>query len=48
MESVKGCGPASVFREAADTKVLGSPDYMARGNISMRVCFMFMDISMPW
>ncbi|KAG5061575.1 hypothetical protein JHK87_002604 [Glycine soja] len=36
VESVKGCGPASVFREAADTKVLGSPDYMARGNISMR------------
>ncbi|KAG4972847.1 hypothetical protein JHK87_029668 [Glycine soja] len=35
-ESIKGRGPASVYRGAADTKVMGSPKYIARGDISMR------------
>jgi len=37
-EAVRGRAPASVLRGAGDTKALGSPQYNAHGNISMRVC----------
>ncbi|ESW28989.1 hypothetical protein PHAVU_002G034800 [Phaseolus vulgaris] len=35
-EAVRGRAPASVLRGAGDTKALGSPQYNAHGNISMR------------
>ncbi|KAK7308914.1 hypothetical protein RJT34_05247 [Clitoria ternatea] len=35
-DAVKGRGPVSVLRGAGDTKVLDTPEYKARGDISMR------------
>ncbi|KAJ1391268.1 Serine/threonine-protein kinase, active site [Sesbania bispinosa] len=35
-EAVKGRGPVSVLRGAGDTKVMETPEYNARGDISMR------------